>query len=143
MNDLTKEKRIHQELERISNFFEPLAENQRAIIKPLLQNAAFMLVTLEDLQEKINSEGVIEVYQNGANQHGLKQSAALQSYNSLIRNYASVIKTLGGMLPRERRKTAAEEYMEAMKARTLKTPEDLEAWREERYKEWMDTVNDN
>ena len=140
MNDLTKEKRIHQELERISNFFEPLAENQRAIIKPLLQNAAFMLVTLEDLQTKINTEGVIEVYQNGANQHGMKQSAALQSYNSLIRNYASVIKTLSGMLPPERRKTAAEEYMEAMKARKPKTPEEQAAENEKRYKEWMESA---
>ena len=143
MNDLTKEKRIHQELERISNFFEPLAENQRAIIKPLLQNAAFMLVTLEDLQEKINSEGVIEVYQNGANQHGLKQSAALQSYNSLIRNYASVIKTLGGMLPPEQRKTAADMYLEQMREQKPKTPEEQAAENEKLYHEWMNAVLDN
>ena len=50
-----------------------------------------MKVTLEDLQEAINENGVTEEYQNGANQRGIKQSATLQSYNALIKNYASVI----------------------------------------------------
>ena len=60
-----------------------------------------MKVTLEDLQRIINEEGVTETYQNGANQRGIKQSATLQSYNSLIKNYASVIKTLSQLLPKE------------------------------------------
>lgn len=73
---------------------------------PLLQNAAFMKVTLEDLQEVINANGVTEEYQNGANQKGVKQSAALQSYNSLIKNYGNVIKMLSNLLPPEEKKIA-------------------------------------
>ena len=96
-----KEERIKTELERISKHFENVNESQRAIVTPLLQNAAFMKVTLEDLQKIINEEGVTETYQNGANQRGIKQSATLQSYNSLIKNYASVIKTLSQLLPKE------------------------------------------
>lgn len=96
-----KEERIKTELERISKHFENVNESQRAIVTPLLQNAAFMKVTLEDLQRIINEEGVTETYQNGANQRGIKQSATLQSYNSLIKNYASVIKTLSQLLPKE------------------------------------------
>lgn len=101
MPEKTKDQRINEELARISRYFETVAENQRAIVKPLLQNAAFMKVTLEDLQEIINAEGVTEIYQNGANQRGVKQSATLQSYNSLIKNYASVVKTLSQLLPKE------------------------------------------
>ena len=96
-----KEERIKTELERISKHFESVNESQRAIVTPLLQNAAFMKVTLEDLQRIINEEGVTETYQNGANQRGIKQSATLQSYNSLIKNYASVVKTLSQLLPKE------------------------------------------
>lgn len=95
----SKEKRIKTELERISVFFEDVAENQREIVAPLLQNAAFMKVTLEDIQDAINESGPTDEYQNGANQHGIKQSAMLQSYNALIKNYASVIKTLSSLLP--------------------------------------------
>lgn len=100
-----KENKIAEELQRISVFFEEAEENKRAIITPLLQNAAFMKITLEDLQEIINAEGVTDIYQNGANQHGVKQSATLQSYNSLIKNYAGVIKTLSQMLPPEKKQS--------------------------------------
>ena len=103
MTEISKEKRISQEFERISQLFSEVAENQKSIVTPLLQNAAFMKATLEDLQAIINAEGVTEAYQNGANQSGIKQSASLQSYNALIKNYASVIKTLSGILPPERR----------------------------------------
>ena len=99
----SKEKRIENELKRISLYFEEIDGNQLAAVTPLLQNAAFMMVTLQDLQEQINAEGVTETYTNGANQRGVKSSAALQSYNSLIKNYASVIKALAGLLPPERK----------------------------------------
>lgn len=96
-----KEKRIQEEIERIAVFYSSMDENKKALIIPLIQNAAFMKVTLDDLQEEIAKNGVVEVYQNGANQHGFKQSSALQSYNALIKNYASVNKTLSMMMPAE------------------------------------------
>lgn len=110
MSEINKENRISEELKRISQYFEKVDANQRAIVSPLLQNAAFMKVTLEDLQEVIKKEGVTEEYQNGANQRGVKQSAALQSYNSLIKNYASVIKTLSQLLPPEAKKIASSTF---------------------------------
>ena len=133
MPDLTKEQRITEELNRISKYFEEVDANQKAIVAPLLQNAAFMKVTLEDLQEIINAEGVTEIYQNGANQRGVKQSATLQSYNSLIKNYASVIKTLSQLLPPERKATALSSF-QILKPRE-KTEEELEAERREREEE--------
>lgn len=102
-----RNKRIKAEFDRIIVYFEDLDENEKAVLLPLIQNAAFMRVTLEDLQELIKRDGVIDYYQNGANQSGLKQSAALQSYNLLIKNYASVIKSLGGFLPYKQTKLPA------------------------------------
>ena len=109
MPKISKEKRISEEINRISVFFEELDQNKKAIITPLLQNASFMKVTMEDLQEIINKEGAVEAYQNGANQHGMKQSAAVQSYNAIVKNYASVVKTLYSLLPPER-KAAVQSY---------------------------------
>lgn len=128
MKDLTKEERIKEELTRISAYCEGVDANQKASIAPLLQNAAFMKVTLEDLQDIINAEGVTEVYQNGANQKGVKQSAELQSYNSLIKNYASVIKTISQLLPPEKRKA------NIFTLPREKTEEEKEAEREETQK---------
>lgn len=108
---MTKDERIKAELERISVYFADIADNQRAVILPLLQNAAFMKVTLEDLQELINNDGLIDEYQNGENQKGLKVSAALQSYNSTVKNYGGVIKQVFSLLPKEIKTRKLEQLM--------------------------------
>lgn len=128
MPEKTTKERITEELNRISRFYKDIAENQREIISPLLQNAAFMKVTLEDLQEIIATEGVTDTYQNGANQYGTKQSATLQSYNSLIKNYASVIKTLSQLLPPETKRSAFLDFLDFQER--PKSPEELEAERQ-------------
>lgn len=98
---MEKEQRIKKELARISVYFKQVDANQRAMAEPLLQNAAFMAVTLQDLQGVINAEGATEEYRNGQNQYGEKPSASLQAYNAMIKNYAGVIKALAQLLPKE------------------------------------------
>ena len=99
----TKETRINEELQRLQAKFTFIDGNQRTIVAPLLQNAAFMKVTLDDLQEIINTAGVVDTYQNGANQYGTKPSAAVQSYNNLAKTYASIIKQLSNLMPPEKK----------------------------------------
>ena len=75
--ELTKDQRISEEYARMKDLFAAMAENELRFCDPLLQNAAFMKVTLEDLQQAINENGVTDQYQNGANQSGTKASADL------------------------------------------------------------------
>ena len=98
--DLPKEKRIKAEYARMKKLFAPLPENELSFCDPLLQNAAFMKVTLEDLQQAINENGVTDQYQNGANQSGTKASADLQAYNSLAKVYNALMDKLSGKLPK-------------------------------------------
>ena len=133
MPEIIKENRIDEELKRISHFFENAAASDKAIIAPLLQNAAFMRITLENLQVIINEEGPTEVYQNGEHQKGIKQSAALQSYNSTIKNYASVIKTLVTFLPPEQRKITASSLYNM-----VEEDEETEEERQQRFQEAAD-----
>lgn len=93
-----KEQRVLEEYNRLMDLFSKAPDGQLRLALPLIQNAAFMKVTLEDLQAAINADGVTEVYQNGANQRGMKQSATLQGYNALIKNYATVQKQLSQLL---------------------------------------------
>lgn len=99
MEEKSKEVRISDELARISRSFSSVDDNKRSIVAPLLQNAAFMKVTLEDLQKTINAEGATDSYKNGANQFGVKQSATLQAYNSLVKNFTTIMKTLAQLVP--------------------------------------------
>ena len=101
MTEKEKEKQIKAELSRLQKLFSKAAENKKALLAPLIQNAAFMKVTLESLQCVINSNGATDEYRNGANQNGYKQSAEMQSYNALVKNYAAVMKTLSQNLPKE------------------------------------------
>ena len=61
-----------------------------------------MAVTLEELQAEVNADGVTDHYTNGANQEGQKASAALQAYNSTLKNYNTVIKQLYSLVPNVR-----------------------------------------
>lgn len=105
----TKAERIAQELEKLNTLYRELPENKLKLLAPLIQNAAFMKVTLEELQETINAEGATDEYCNGANQFGRKQSANIQAYNSLIKNYNAVIDRLEKLLPAELKKSKLSE----------------------------------
>ena len=138
----SKEKRIEEELKRISVWFSDMDENQRAVIDPIMQNSAFMKVTLDDLQEIINKEGVVDHYKNGENQYGLKPSATLQSYNSLVKNYAAVNKTLFSLLPKKREKQLSPQEI-YLRDHPPMTPEQREEYmkqvlreNEEMMKDW-------
>lgn len=116
MSDLTKDKRIEEEENRLSLFYADVDETQKAIVTPLIKNAAFMKITLEDLQKQINEEGAVDEYQNGEGQFGRKQSAALQSYNSLIKTYNQTTKLLFSQLPYVRTETPSE-WLERLRKR--------------------------
>lgn len=108
----TKEERIKKELNRLKRIYRVLTPNKLAIVTPLLENAAFMKVTLEDLQTIINDNGCSDEYKNGANQFGKKASADLQAYNSLIKNYNTVSDRLEKLLPPEQRKSRLKEMQD-------------------------------
>jgi len=105
-------RRIKAEYNRLYALLDGIDANQLAAAIPLIQNSAFMKVTLDDMQMQIASEGVTDVYQNGSNQLGMKQSATIQAYNSLIKNYATVTKMLFALLP----KAVAESRLQAFMA---------------------------
>lgn len=111
MRQMTKENRIKKELKRISKFFKDIPAIQREIVAPLLQNSAFMKVTLEDMQEIINTEGVEDEYRNGNSQYGTKPSAIVQAYNSMLKNYTTVTAKLLAMIPKEEEASRLEAFM--------------------------------
>lgn len=99
--DTAKEKRITKENKKLHKIFKDLdLDRQRTqFLESTINNLAFMAIALEDLQAEINENGYTEIYTNGANQCGVKDSAALKAYNNLIKNYNMSIKTVSAFLP--------------------------------------------
>lgn len=81
------------EVERIRPYFKKeLPEYKMEIIEPLIQNMAFMKVTLEDLQEKVLLEPVKYEYRKGESKNDLSDN--LKLYNSLIKSYSTLAKNM-------------------------------------------------
>ena len=61
---------------------------------------------MDELQIKIRLEGATDEYQNGANQCGVKISAAIQAYNQMMKTYHTLMDKLLARLPAEQKETA-------------------------------------
>lgn len=97
--DLSKDERIKKEIQRLKRLFKNMPKDTMNRVLSLINNAAFMTVTLEDLQETINREGAVSEYQNGENQHGTKKSPEVEIYNTMIKNQMGIIKQLTDLTP--------------------------------------------
>lgn len=96
-----KDERVKKEIKRLNKIYKDMDSDTKKAVKSLIENAAFMSITLADLQETINREGVISEYQNGANQWGTKKSPEVEIYNAMIKNHMVIIKQLTDLLPKE------------------------------------------
>lgn len=92
--------RIKAEVKRLNGILKKLPEDTKKVVKSLIENAAFMTVTLEDLQKTINENGVITEYQNGENQWGTKKSPEVEIHLQMTKNYSMIMKQLADHLPK-------------------------------------------
>ena len=95
-----KEEIIKKEIKKLDKIFKNIDENKLKIVNPLIHQCAFMSAELQDLKELIKQNGSVEFYKNGANQYGRKKSAAVEVYNAMIKNFASILKQLYDLLPK-------------------------------------------
>ena len=102
--ELSKEDRIKREYNRLRRIFKDIGEGKFKTVESLIRNAAFMAVSLDELQEQINAEGYVVEYQNGANQSGTKQSDAVKTHIAMTKNHAAIIKQLCDLVPPEKKK---------------------------------------
>lgn len=106
LDQVQKEKtaEIRKEELRLKRAFKDLDKNKMSTVKQLISTAAFLSVTLRDLEDEINRNGVTEEYQNGANQYGVKQSAAAVTHIAMTKNLTSIMKQLADLVPAETKK---------------------------------------
>ena len=98
---MEKEELIKKEINRLKKIFKDISKDRKDSIVSLIDKAAFMSITLQELQNTMNKDGVICEYQNGANQWGTKKSPEVEVYNTMIKNYSTIIKQLTDLLPKD------------------------------------------
>ena len=111
MAKVTKKTRIKREKDRLLDIFKDLEANKLSTCQALIDRAAFITISLEDLEEQLNATGWVEPYQNGENQSGLKKAAAADVHISLTKNLNSIVKQLLELVPPAQKKSRLEMMM--------------------------------
>lgn len=93
-----KEKQIKKEISKLRKLFRALPKEKQKAIEGLIQEAAFMRVTLEEARYIIDREGVLELFEQGS-QRFLREHPATKVYNTMINRYSAVCKQLFDMVP--------------------------------------------
>lgn len=99
------EKKLKREISKLNKIFKNIGEDKKKLCDNLIRNAAFMAVTLEDLQNEINNNGPIVTCINGNGFEVQKENPAQTSYNAMINRYTAVIKVLTDLLPDDKTET--------------------------------------
>lgn len=112
---LSIDEQVKEEEKRLNNIFANLDKDKKAINQKLINNAAFMAITLQSLQDQVNSEGPVIKSINGNGFETINEHPAQKSYNTMINRYTVVIKQLTDLASKETIKDEKDELLEFLK----------------------------
>jgi hypothetical protein len=96
-----KKTKVTKEVTRLSNIFAKLPPDLLSVAQGLIQRAAHMRITLDDYEKDIDENGTVELFQQSASAPPYERSRPVVSnYNSLAKNYQTIIKQLTDLLPK-------------------------------------------
>jgi len=98
--EVNKDTLVKREITRLTNLYKDIEKNRRLSAKGLIEEAAFMRVTLTELKKSIDENGPIDEMPQGEYSI-LREHPALKSYNTMVQRYSSIIKQLTDLLPKE------------------------------------------
>lgn len=100
-DEIQKDVLIKKEIQKLKRVYKNIPADKKQVVYGLIENAAYIYVTLKEVQQAINEAGVVEVYRNSETQWGTKKSPAVDAYNNLLKNYIAIIKQLTDLLPKK------------------------------------------
>jgi pimeloyl-CoA synthetase len=86
--------KVQIEYERLKMLFVSVEQSKSELVDNLINEAAFMKVQLESLQNQIRKYGAVQISKKGAQ----RQTEAAKYYTKLVNAYGTVIKTLNTIM---------------------------------------------
>lgn len=108
--DDTLYSRQKKEQNRIKKIYKNLPKERLEIAKKLIERAAYMLVSLEDMEQKISEDGLVVTMPQGSYEIE-RAHPLLQPYNAMVKNYNATIKQLNEMSPNSNTEKAGQALM--------------------------------
>ncbi len=96
-----REKKIENEVARLSKNYAKIDGKTRSVIRGLIQRAAFMRVSLAELEDDLNTNGFTEMFAQGDQEPYQRKRPVADLYNTMNANYQKIIKQLAELLPKE------------------------------------------
>lgn len=96
--DVSKEERIKKEVNRLRRILKNVPKDKISAAMGIIQRAAFMAITLEDLEADLNEKGTVELFTQGEYVYE-RQRPAAQLYNTTVKNYTATCKQLSDLIP--------------------------------------------
>lgn len=97
---MSREERIEQEIQRLEDVFDNVDPDKKEAAQGLIEEAAFMRITLQNLKDNINENGTVDIMPQG--EYSIRrQSPEVQTYNTMIQRYNTTYKELLNLLPKE------------------------------------------
>ena len=107
---LSTPEKIEAKKKKIKRLFKELPAEKMQFAEGLIYQFAVVSATLERLADEINNGDLIEDFVQGA-QKLRRESPALKSYNSTVKSFATLSKSLLDLLPEKEQKQAGNELM--------------------------------
>lgn len=95
-----KDKRIKKEIRRLRKLFPEVNENKQKLVFSVIDDMAFLAITMQDLRENIIKDGTTVEYKNGENQYGTKQNPDAQLYLQMSQKHSQAAKILMDCFPK-------------------------------------------
>jgi pyridoxine/pyridoxamine 5'-phosphate oxidase len=97
-----KEGRIKEEERRLIEIYADIDEKKKNTVQGLIQRAAYMCVSLEDMEKDIDLNGFTEKFSQSESQKPYDRKRPIADlYNTMNSNYQKAINQLTSLLPKE------------------------------------------
>lgn len=93
-----------------------VSPNRMKLLKPIIENTAYMKVKLDEAREVISESNVVISYDNGGGQKGIRENPIFKGYEALWKSYMSGMNIILNALPAE---TVKEETAKAVETKSM------------------------
>lgn len=97
---LTKEELIKAEENRLTAVYKDMESKQNKVVSGLIRRAAFMRISLNEMEDDINQNGYTESFSQGNQEPYQRKRPVCELYNTMNTNYQKIIKQLSDLLPK-------------------------------------------
>lgn len=110
-----RDKRIKQKKVRYTKLFKDVAANKKEFVLSMISQLAYIEVAMEDLQAETNQNGYVEKFEQGR-QSFVREHPAAKSYNSFVKSYTTIIKSLIDIVPEAKQLDELQQFLKKKKS---------------------------